>query len=69
MSPDYRRRVSSKMRAQHEEIQHLRAGLHAIANRSANIKRPNGTTKVLGRIAEAALAGHDIDQASARAKD
>lgn len=59
-------RARAKLIEQHEEIQHLRAGLHLIANRAAALKRPNGTTKVLERIAVAALAGQDIEEAAER---
>lgn len=47
----------------------LREGLDLIVQRIAMIRRPNGTTKVLDRIAVAALTGDDIQAAAARLKE
>lgn len=48
-----------------QENSHLRQGLDLI-HRRCKVARPNGTTRVLDRIAVAALSGRNIEEASAR---
>lgn len=39
-----------------------------IVSRASKIAKPNGTTKVLARISQAAITGGDIEAAAAKAR-
>ena len=49
-----------------KEREHAKAALSAILVRCDGIARPNGTTKVIARIATAGLVGDSIDEAGQR---
>lgn len=51
-----------------ERHDHAIKALSAILERAEGISRPNGTTNVIARIANAGVTGKSIDEAAARAR-
>jgi hypothetical protein len=49
-----------------DQLAHTQAALNAILVRCEGISRPNGTTKVIARLATAGITGSDIDEAGQR---
>jgi len=58
-------RTSSTSQAE-RDLAHARAALSAILVRCEGIARPNGTTKVIARLATAGINGGDISEAGAK---